>query len=282
MTMATNTGGDAGDAIAALLRDTASRVTIPGSEASFLPGTGAGTAVLALHGWGASAESMRFLGRGLADRGFPVLMPTLPGHGTDPDDFALTGPLDWIAGARRALVALADAHGRVCLLGASMGGTLALQLACLEPDRVAGLVTVNAPVCLDRPAFAHDVMDGRAAGRLPAWEGPPFVGPAVPEITYPERSRKSGVDLLAMTALAREALPLVKAPILVLQSVADHVVPRRSADTILAEVSSPVRSIAWLHRSYHMAQLDLDRDEIVHHTAAFIGALAAEPEAGTG
>lgn len=272
MTMATVADETAGDALAALLSETARRVTIPGAEAAFLPGRDAGAAVLALHGWGASAESMRFLGRGLADLGFAVLMPTLPGHGTDSDDLARTGPSDWIGEARRALVTLAHAHDRVFLLGVSMGGALALQLACLEPDHVAGLVTLNAPVCLDRPAFARDVMNGAATERLGAWEGPPFVGPPVPEITYKERSLKSGIDLLAMTVLAREALPLVRAPILVLQSVADHVVPRHSAETILAEVSSSTRSIEWLHRSYHMAQLDLDRDEVVRHTAAFIDA----------
>ena len=278
--MATSTDGAASDAIAALLRETAWRVTIPGAEAAFLAGPDADTAILALHGWGASAESMRFLGGGLAASGFAVLMPTLPGHGTDPEDLARTGPSEWIAEARRALVALADVYERVYLLGVSMGGALALQIACLECDRVAGLVTLNAPVCLDRPAFAREVMDGAAADRLSTWEGPAFVGPAVPEITYPERSRKSGIDLLAMTALAREALPLVRAPVLVLQSVSDHVVPRRSAETILAEVSSTTKSIGWLHRSYHMAQLDLDRDDVVRRTAAFINGLAEEPRAG--
>jgi pimeloyl-ACP methyl ester carboxylesterase len=142
----------------------------------------------------------------------------------------------------------------------------------LHPDQLtaAALVTVNPPVFLDRPQFAIDLMSGPANDMMPAWPGPTFVGPPVEQITCPERSRKSGIDLLTMTALAREALPLVKAPLLVVQSGQDIVVRRANAGKILARSGSSSKRVAWLHNSLHISQLDLDREEVVRLALDFV------------
>lgn len=247
------------------------RVTIEGARAYFLER--GDVAVLALHGWGATAESLRFLAAGLADAGCSVLAPTLPGHGTGQEDMAATGPLDWIGCARAALDLLKARHRRVFVLGVSMGGALALQLGAIEGDSLSGVVTVNAPVFLHRPQFALDLIAGPADRILPAWEGPAFFGAPVPEITYPFRSCKSGIDLMAMAMMAREALPCLSAPLLIQQSVHDHVVPRGNADEILARSGSAIKSIRWLEQSYHMSQLDLDRAKVIENTVDFIGSL---------
>lgn len=226
-------------------------------------------AFLVLHGWCATAESVRFLTAGIVAEGFSVLAPTLPGHGTSPDDMQRFGPLDWIAAGREALELLARHHRRVTLLGTSMGGTLALQLAALMPEVVSGLVTVNAPLFLANPDFAVAVMSGRATDALPGWERTEFMGPPVPEFTYSKRSRKSGADLLAMAALAREALPRVVAPLLVLHSIKDQVVPISSAEEIVARAGSASKSLVLLTHSLHAAQLDQDRDRIVELAVTF-------------
>ena len=259
------------DAIASYLAATSTAVTIPGAEPSFLPGGEA--AFLMLHGWGASAESLRFLAEGVAAAGYAVLAPTLPGHGTTPIQMMATGPLDWIAAAREALHLLGGYFERIYVLGVSMGGALTLQLASLERAALSGIITVNAPIFFNRPPFATELMSGPPDGMLPAWSGPDFVGPTVSEITYPERSRKSGIDLMAMAALAREALPLIAAPLLVIQSVHDHIVPKANGDEILARAGSSRKSVTWLEQSYHMSQLDLDRDQVIFRSLNFVQSL---------
>ncbi|RYB01686.1 alpha/beta hydrolase [Lichenibacterium ramalinae] len=230
-------------------------------------------AVLMLHGWGASPESLRFIAAGVAGSGYSVFVPTLPGHGTSAQDMTATGPLDWVTASRHALRWLFDRFGPVFVVGVSMGGTLALQMAALDPALVAGVAVVNAPLVLMQAQFAIDLMSGPAEELLPAWHGPTFVGPSVEEITYPERSRKSGVDLLAMAALAREVLPRVAAPLLILQSVQDPVVPKDNAEMIRAQAGSRSKRIVWLLNSLHASQLDLDRDEIVRLVVEFISPL---------
>ena len=75
--------------IAEYLKSNARAVSISGAEPRFIPG--GNSAFLLLHGWGASAESIRFLARGIADQGFAVLAPTLPGHGTSPEQMLANG-----------------------------------------------------------------------------------------------------------------------------------------------------------------------------------------------
>ena len=216
------------EAIASYVATGKEEVTISGAEPTFIPG--GEIAFLMLHGWGATAQSLRLLAEGIAAAGYSVLVPTLPGHGTSATQMMGAGPFDWIAAARVALQLLSSHFKEVYILGVSMGGALTLQLASLEQSAVQGIITVNAPIFFDRPSFAVELMSGAPEGMLPAWEGPAFVGPAVAEITYPERSRKSGIDLVTMAALAREALPLIEAPLLILQSVRHHVVPKFNAD----------------------------------------------------
>lgn len=120
------------------------------------------TAVLVLHGWGATAESMRFLAGGLAAENHSVLAPTLPGHGVSHLEMHKVGPSEWIECARAALDLLRSRYARIYVLGVSMGGALALQLGALEGCGLAGVITVNAPVFLDQPQFALDLMNGAA------------------------------------------------------------------------------------------------------------------------
>lgn len=239
---------------------------VPGTEPVYV--NNGEDAFLVLHGWCATAESVRFLTAGVLAEGFSVLAPTLPGHGTSSDDMQRFGPLDWIAAGREALELLSRHHRRVTLLGTSMGGTLSLQLAALLPEVVSSVVTVNAPLFLANPDFAVAVMTGHPSEALPGWERTEFMGAPVPEFTYSERSRKSGADLLAMAALAREALPRVSAPLLVLHSIDDQVVPFSSAEEIVARTGSASKSLVPLSRSLHAAQLDQDRDRIVELAVA--------------
>src|SRR3546814_4504262 len=58
---------------------------LPGCEAWSSPGGGPHGA-LVLHGFTGTPVSMRPLADGLADAGFAVEMPRLPGHGTHVDD----------------------------------------------------------------------------------------------------------------------------------------------------------------------------------------------------
>jgi pimeloyl-ACP methyl ester carboxylesterase len=73
-------------------------------------------------------------------RDFRVVAPDLPGHGALADiPFTLAGAADWLAE-----VIDEAAGGRAIVVGHSLGGYVAMELAARSPERVAGLVLAGA------------------------------------------------------------------------------------------------------------------------------------------
>jgi pimeloyl-ACP methyl ester carboxylesterase len=99
--------------------------------------------VLLVHGFGASAYQWRFLLPALAAVGYRVLAPDLPGHGFSQLAFA-DGEYTRAAYARRMWLLL-DAIGvaRTPVVGHSMGGAIAAEMAWQQPDRVDGLMLLS-------------------------------------------------------------------------------------------------------------------------------------------
>jgi pimeloyl-ACP methyl ester carboxylesterase len=124
---------------------TARDVTLADGSRLRLVESGAPTAppVLLVHGFGASAYQWRFLLPVLADAGFHALAPDLPGHGFSQLAFA-AGEYARPAFARR-LWMLVDAVGvvRTPIIGHSMGGAIAAEMAWQSPARVARLALLS-------------------------------------------------------------------------------------------------------------------------------------------
>ena len=99
--------------------------------------------VLLVHGFGASAYQWRCLMTPLAASGWHVLAPDLPGHGFS--QLALeNGEYTRAAYARRMWLLL-DALGisRVPVIGHSMGGAVAAEMAWQQPARVERLALLS-------------------------------------------------------------------------------------------------------------------------------------------
>ncbi len=103
-----------------------------------LGGTGRPPLVI-LHGLLGSSRNWQAAGRALAER-YHVLALDLRGHGQSPHARPVT--YEAMAGD---VMAWLDARelGRVSLLGHSMGGKVAMLLACRNPDRVERLFVVD-------------------------------------------------------------------------------------------------------------------------------------------
>jgi pimeloyl-ACP methyl ester carboxylesterase len=99
--------------------------------------------VLLVHGFGASSYQWRFTLPALAAAGFHVLAPDLPGHGFSQITHA-DGEYTRAAYARR-LWALLDALGvaRAPVVGHSMGGAIAAEMAWQQPERITRLALLS-------------------------------------------------------------------------------------------------------------------------------------------
>ena len=115
---------------------------IPGAEPWSSP-SGGPHGVLVLHGFTGNPQSMRTLAEAVAEAGFAVEMPLLPGHGTSVEDMIETGWDDWSTAAEAAYARISGRADKVVVAGLSMGGALTGWLGGRHPE-AAGLVFINA------------------------------------------------------------------------------------------------------------------------------------------
>jgi len=244
-------------------------------------------AVLLLHGLTGTPYEVEPIARFLHARGFAVRAPLLAGHGSLAD-LERSSRFDWLATAEHALADLHEGGRRqVVALGTSMGGLLALRLAALQPDAVAGVVAASVP--LELPAVQRSAIAvlarlrripllGRMIGTLPK---------DAPDVRVERESRQSPslrgfpfpalAELVALQREVNELLPEVRAPLLLLHGELDHSAPASHSARIAQRVgSSRVRSVL-LPRSFHILGRDLDRDQVCAEVVRFAVATLGDP-----
>jgi carboxylesterase len=225
-----------------------------------------GHGVLVCHGFTGNPQSMRGLAEAFAAAAFSVELPVWPGHGTSMEDMLETSWADWSGAAEVAYSELESRCGKVVVAGLSMGGALAAWLASRHPE-IAGIVAINATIepagealfdilrqtieqgTTVMPAIANDVAD--PSQKELAYDGTPIA------------------PLLSMLEAQRTfALDEIRCPTLVITSRNDHVVPPTNSDYLAEHVGGPVERV-FLDRSFHVATIDYDRDEIASRSVDF-------------
>ncbi len=240
---------------------------LPGAEPYSAVGDGRGA--LVLHGFTGNPQSMRGLAHALADAGFTVEMPLLPGHGTDIVDMLDTRWEDWSGAAETAYTELAARSDAVVVVGLSMGGTLAVWLAERHPE-IAAMAVVNpllAPPDEGTVSLIESMIEG--GDEVAPGIGSDIALEGAVESAYPGLPLRAVRSLFAAAAEVEAELASVSCPVLVLTSVQDHVVDPRSSELLVAAAKGPVEQVK-LERSFHVATLDFDKDEIEARTVEFV------------
>jgi len=229
--------------------------------------------VLLSHGFTGSPASIRPWAHALAERGYGVVVPRLPGHGTAWQEMATTTWDDWYGELDRALTDLVADHDVVAVGGLSMGGALALRLASERPADVAGLVLVNPAVTSrDRRLVAVPLLKRLVATQPGIVDDIRLEGPD--EVGYDKVPLAALHSMLRGWRALRPELARVTAPLLLLRSVVDHVVDPSSAELVTASVSSEEVTEQLLTQSWHVATLDHDAPVIGSASADFVARVA--------
>jgi carboxylesterase len=223
------------------------------------------------HGFTGCPASMRPFGAWLAEKGFTVLVPRLPGHGTSVEDLATTSWKDWDRKAEQAVTDLSSRCSTVIAIGLSFGGALALHQAATRPDAVHGVVAINTWVHDSRLLGAFLL---RAFMKTRKGTGRDIKKPGIEELNYDRIPVSILPGVGKYLRMVEHELPSVRQPLLVFSSAEDHTVKPSNARLIMAKAGSEQKELIGLTNSYHVATLDYDADFVFERVLAFVHAIA--------
>ena len=229
---------------------------------------------LVAHGFTGSPYSMKPWARHLAEQGYAVEVPLLPGHGTTWQQLNRTRWEDWYGEVGRAFDKLSAENDVVVAAGLSMGGALVLRLAADRPDRVAAVCVVNPWLTTNRKDVLALPVLKFVVGSFPGVAND-IKKPGVDEHGYSRTPLKAGHSMLRATRAIVPDLPRITAPILIFHSVDDHVADESTIPHITANVSSRDVVQRTLTESFHVATIDNDAPAIFEGSLEFFSRVTA-------
>ena len=230
--------------------------------------------ILLVHGFTGSPAGMKPWAEYLADFGYSVSVPRLPGHGTSLAECNRTTWTDWYAEVTRSFDALRATCDQVFVAALSMGGALTLRLAADRGDEISGMILVN-PIVFTTRADRH--LLPLLAKIVPAWPGVSndIKKPGMDEVAYDKIPIKAAYSMNKLWADVKPDIGKVEQPVLIYTSKDDHVVEPENSDYILETVGSADRHQEMLLDSYHVATLDNDAETIFAGSRKFVERLTA-------
>jgi len=262
----------------------------------FYPGSN-GAGVVLIHGLTGTPTEMRYIGRGLNQRGYSVYAPTLAGHCGTEKQLLQTGWRDWMASTEQACQWLGGKVDRLYVAGLSMGALLSLQIAARKPQQISGIALYSTTLWYDGWSLPRGAALLPLILRLPFGKRYRYVE-AHPYGIKDERIRKfimakmeagdsaeaglrgtpgqSLAELLRLISGTKRRLPTVQAPTLIVHAANDDVTSVRNADYVAKHLRAPVQRVL-LEDSYHMITIDGERERVAAVTAEFFDSVTAAP-----
>ena len=247
---------------------------VVGAETIDRPRDGA-PGVLLLHGAGDTPQVLHGLAEFLYGRGYSVRAPLLSGHGRALREFGAVTAEQWHDDVRREYDRMAASHAKMAVVGLSMGGALAIQIAAERRRDVAALVLLAPYIAM--PDFVRRAaVSSRWWG--PAW--PYFSSRGGNSVRDPEAAARGlGYGLFTPAALralhqamvdALRALPDVTAPTLVVHSREDNRIPAAGAERAFLRLGAREKELAWIEGAGHVITIDYGHERVFELTAQWL------------
>jgi carboxylesterase len=225
---------------------------------------------LLIHGFTGAPNEMRGLGNYLNRRGYTVLGVRLFAHGTKASDMARARWGDWAASCEDGYWMLKGATRNTVVIGLSMGALLGLELASRLP--VDGVVALSTPMHLPKGWRL------RLARRL-SFPFPPVpkepgdwveLSAAAGHVDYGVYPLRAVAEMEALLGHTRDRLPRLRAPVLIVQSRMDRVVPAESAEELFEILPSDHKELLWIERSGTLMTEDAERRRVWRACAEWV------------
>jgi carboxylesterase len=233
--------------------------------------------VVALHGFGGTAAELRPVLDAVARAGFAVDAALLAGHGTRVEQLQDATFETWLQGARARVRTAALAHGRVVLLGFSLGSLLAMQIAGEAPEALAGLVVMGNALTLATHTSLPFALWHRLGRVVPdLYLVKPRAGDLVDRramrtlVTYDRHPLRAAFEVYRAGSRVRRVVGHIVSPTLVLHGRRDLVCPSRNAQWLAEHIGTRDVRVRIFDQSGHVLACDGECDEVGREVVAFL------------
>jgi carboxylesterase len=243
-------------------------------------------AVLLLHGFGDTPQSVAPLAHALHAAGWSVLAPLLPGHGRSLSQYAAAREADWVGAAEQAYSELQAQYDTVVLCGISMGAALATISAQAHPDIPA--IALLAPYFVTPRGVQLKIALATMFSAILPYHANAGSDRSIHDAEARVRSLGTGVvtatslaQLRLVATRARAALPALRSRVLYLQSREDNRITIHDAEEQFARIGSATKVQRWLTGCGHIVTVDYCKDEVARQVIEwFAPALASNTSSG--
>ncbi len=230
---------------------------------------------ITLHGIGGTPANIRVVADALIEKGYTVVSPTLPGHGTTVRKLNASTGEAWLTCVLDAYDRLkAENCTQIYALGLSLGGILSGLLATMRP--LDGLALICAPI--EMQPYLHmarriswlisAVSYNGDSGSHTGWRHNPYAQ------MYDGFSTKKLVDLNRLCKRLRAGLNRISCPTIMFNARYDDKVDAKSLDIWKAgAVNVPSCEYIYLENSPHGCTYGRERELVAEKCAAFVSAL---------
>lgn len=230
------------------------------------------TGVLLLHGFTSDDRSLQRLRQAAQNLGFMTEAPLLRGHGSTYRDLYGKRWQHWLEDANQGLERLRREVDHVLVIGFSMGGLLALDLAAQTDVQVNGIVALAPALYIAHPLAPIAWMALGWYRFLPMGKAVAYSDPsmATADSSYNRLATDAFVSFYRASHRVRRVLPRISAPLLLVHSLRDRVIKPMSAQFAFDRVSSTEKELIWLNRTGHAMLDDVESDTVVAHVQQFL------------
>lgn len=237
--------------------------------------SGNSRAVLLLHGFGDTPQTLSYLARYLHERGFDVRAPLLPGHGRSIETMDASTHAEWLDSARAELFAMRARSSWVAVGGLSMGGTIAAILAAEVRD-LPSLVLIAPYLSMPRRLSwlsATSSLWSDALGPIRAANTRSIRDPVERKanLAYGTVTGRSMRELSRLVQKARGSLAMIAAPTLIIQSEDDNRVSARAARQAFGDLRMESKKLVLTHDGGHIITVDYGRERVFEEVRAWLG-----------
>ncbi|MFM1653184.1 alpha/beta hydrolase [Brevibacillus sp. B_LB10_24] len=212
---------------------------------------------LVLHGFAGDVHEVLPLAMALQKQGYTVECPTLEGHGAGRLLLSQSRRSDWIDSAVEAYKRLSLRCDKIAVIGFSMGGLLALQIASRHP--VHHLFTLNTPFYYwDIKQAAVNLRNDFRTHLSRYMNG---------MAKFPIRSMLEFRMLLAET---KRLLPRVTCPYVIVQGEKDDTVQAVSACHLQKHVGSADTRLLSFPESGHLILHGPEAEDVIRHVSEIL------------